>query len=125
MTTIAVPAPPKSAFNKNRPISDLLKGQLKHFYHIEASLPAELQSGMTARDYATEDGAAKYIAHLTNALKGLKQAKLPTPIRRSAKPSPATEAGLALAAGAADDGPQSEASSEEDAPEANAPGEKA
>jgi hypothetical protein len=97
VTTILVPAPPKSAFNKNRPVSDLLKGQLRHFYHIEASLPPALRSNMTPRDYATEEGAAKYIAHLTNALKSLNQAKAPTPIRGSAKASP----GLALAAAAA------------------------
>ena len=89
MPTILVPAPPKSAFNKNRPVSDLLQHQLKHFRHIEARLPNELHSGMTARDLHTENGAAQYIAHITEALKSLHQvsapaAPSPIPIRRRA-----------------------------------------
>lgn len=101
MTTIPVPAPPKSAFNKDRPVSDLLSGQLKHFAHIEASLPPSLRSGMRPRDYATEQGAAKYIAHLTNALKSLNQAKAPTPISKSpSRNTPSAAQSLALAAAA-------------------------
>ncbi len=87
MATILVPAPPKSAFNKDRPVSDLLRGQLKHFHHIEASLPPALRSNMTPRDYATEEGAARYIAHLTNALQSVGKAAAPIPIRRPARAS--------------------------------------
>ncbi len=100
MPTILVPAPPKSAFNKNRPVSDLLQHQLKHFRHIEAKLPTDLHSNMTARDLHTEEGAARYIAHLTEALRSLgSQAKTPAapiPIRRR-RPAPP----IAIAAAAA------------------------
>ncbi len=93
MATIPVPAPPKSAFNKNRPISDLLQHQLKHFRHVEAKLPNELHSNMTARDLHTENGAAQYIAHITEALKSLHQvstpAAIPIPIRRRPAAAPA------------------------------------
>ena len=108
MATIIVPAPPKSAFNKYRPVSDLLHGQLKHFHHIELTLPPALRSNVSPRDYATEEGAARYIAHLTNALQTMGQAApaAPIPIRRpAAKPS----RGLAIAAGAAPAKPSAKA----------------
>ena len=82
MATILVPAPPASAFNKNRPVSDLLRGQLRHFHHVEASLPLALRSNMGPRDVLTENGAARYIAHITNALESIKQVPAPIPIRR-------------------------------------------
>ena len=41
MDPIHVPGPPKQAFDKNRPISDLIRAQVNHLKHIEASLPAE------------------------------------------------------------------------------------
>ncbi len=102
MPTINVPAPPKSAFNKNRPVSDLLQHQLKHFRHIEATLPNELHSNMSARDLHTENGAAKYIAHVTEALRSLHQvskpaAPAPIPIRRR-RPTPVIAPGIAAAA---------------------------
>ncbi len=102
MATILVPAPPASAFNKNRPVSDLLQHLLKHFQHIEARLPTELHSNMTSRELSTENGAAKYIAHLTQALRSLHKvpAAAPIPIRRPAivaRPAPT----IAIAAAAA------------------------
>ena len=88
MATIFVPFPPKSAFNKNRPVSDLLQHQLRHFKHVEARLPNELRSNMTSRDLSTENGAAQYIAHLTRALESLYPTLVaaPIPIRRPARP---------------------------------------
>ena len=41
MDPISVPAPPKSAFNKQRLMSDLIKWQVRHFKHLEQKLPPE------------------------------------------------------------------------------------
>jgi hypothetical protein len=67
---ILVPAPPRSAYNQNRRVSDLLFSQLKHFQHVvqkhgALGIPANLE-----RDMYTEGGAARYIAAVTNALRG-------------------------------------------------------
>ena len=71
METILVPAPPASAFNKDRPLSDLLKQQLRHFQHVEARLPLERRSNFSPQELATPAGAARYIAHMTRLLRGL------------------------------------------------------
>lgn len=90
MATIHVPAPPATAFHKERPISDLLRGQLRHFEHIESRLPAALRSTIPPRDRLTEDGAARYIAHLTQALQTQAQAAqpVPQPVLVPARPAP-------------------------------------
>jgi hypothetical protein len=67
---IHVPAPPRSAYNQNRRVSDLLLSQLKHFQHVDQKhgalgIPADL-----TRDIHTEGGAARYIAAVTRALRG-------------------------------------------------------
>jgi hypothetical protein len=99
MVSIPVPAPPKSAFNKNRRVSDLILGQLKHFQHVE------LKNGITiapaiARDIYTEAGAARYITQMTRAIRGAANpgiATMPTP-KPAKKAAPL--AGLAIAAAA-------------------------
>lgn len=60
---------PKASFNKNRPISDLLEGQLQHFRHLEQKLDLGLDPAL-ARNAHTEDGCARYIAAMTQALRG-------------------------------------------------------
>lgn len=70
MDPILVPAPPRSAYNENRRVSDLLLSQLKHFQHVAQKrgtleIPAAL-----SRDIYTEGGAARYIAAVTKALRG-------------------------------------------------------
>jgi len=87
MPTILVPAPPASAFNKNRPISDLLAHQLKHFQHMEAKLPNALHSNMAPRDLLTENGAAQYIAHITNALLSAGESARPVALRKPVRSS--------------------------------------
>jgi hypothetical protein len=66
MATIRVPAPPKQSFQKNRPISDLLASQIKHFQHIETKL--DLTMPTSSHRIATENDAAQYIAQMTHAL---------------------------------------------------------
>ena len=66
MPTIRVPAPPKQSFHKDRPISDLLASQIKHFQHIETKL--DLTMPTSSHRIATENDAAQYIAEMTHAL---------------------------------------------------------
>jgi hypothetical protein len=108
METIHVPGPPKEAFNKNRPISDLIRAQVNHLKHVEASLPADRRSGIPQHEITTEDDAARYIASMTSLFKA--QAATPAVPAAPAKPAPipikpaapvSTSPGLAIAASAA------------------------
>jgi hypothetical protein len=102
---ILVPAPPRSAYNQNRRVSDLLFSQLKHFQHVAQKhgalgIPADL-----ARDMYTEGGAARYIAAVTGALRGTVSPQ-PADLAAVSAPRPAKERrktvpGLAVAATAA------------------------
>ena len=78
VTFIRIPVPPLEAMNKNRPISDLIKAQLKHIQHAEsARLPKELRDGRLPKDIHTEAEAASYIATVTRVLhpKGRKRSR--------------------------------------------------
>lgn len=70
MATIRVPGPPPEAFRKNRPISDLIKSQIKHFQHLEHKLQLTLPTKFSPHDLTTEAAAAQYIAEITTALCG-------------------------------------------------------
>jgi hypothetical protein len=99
---ILVPAPPRSAYNQNRRVSDLLFSQLKHFQHVAEKhgalgIPADL-----SRDIYTEGGAARYIAAVTRALRGTMPPQ-PAEVAAVSAPRPAkgrgkTVPGLAVAA---------------------------
>jgi hypothetical protein len=99
---ILVPAPPRSAYNQNRRVSDLLFSQLKLFQHIalkrgDLGIPPDI-----ARDIYTEGGAARYIAAVTRAIRGtassppVDRAVVSTP--KPANEPPTTVSGLPLAA---------------------------
>jgi hypothetical protein len=102
---IPVPAPPRSAYNENRRVSDLLLSQLKHFQHVAQKrgtleIPAAL-----SRDIYTEGGAARYIAAVTRALRGTVSLQ-PAEVAAVSVPKPRagrrkTVPGLAAAATAA------------------------
>ncbi len=69
VTYISIPHPPPAAMNKNRPISDLIKAQLRHVQHAEsARLPKEKRDGRLPKDIHTEAEAASYIAAVTKIL---------------------------------------------------------
>jgi hypothetical protein len=99
---IVVPAPPKSAFNKQRRISDLLLGQLRHFQHVEEKNGIHIDPAL-ARDIHTEAGAARYIAEITRSIRAQSPAAQPSGIAlvpgRAATPPEAP--GLSIAAAAA------------------------
>jgi hypothetical protein len=78
VTFVRIPKPPRSAMNKKRPISDLIKAQLRHIQHAEsARLPKEERSGVKIQDIRTEAQAASYIAAITKLLhpQGFKKSK--------------------------------------------------
>jgi hypothetical protein len=68
MEPITVPSVPKEAFNKDRPISDLVRKQIEHFKHVEEKLPADIRSKLPQHSVATEDEAARYIGAMTSYL---------------------------------------------------------
>jgi hypothetical protein len=77
-TSIRIPLPPASAYRKDRPISDLIKAQLRHIQHAEsARLPKEKRDGRRAEEIHTEAEAASYIAAVTRVLhpKGRKRSR--------------------------------------------------
>jgi hypothetical protein len=69
MEPIRVPRPPKAAFNKQRPMSDLIKAQIKHFKHLEHKLPPEHRAALPQHHIITEEDAARYIAPMTSLLR--------------------------------------------------------
>lgn len=104
MEPIKILVPPKEAFNKNRPISDLIKAQITHFQHLENKLPADLRRGIPQHKISTEDDAARYIAAMTRFLRARPAAVAPAagPVEIRRRPAPISPLeGLALAASAA------------------------
>jgi hypothetical protein len=68
-TSIRVPRPPASAFNKDRPAGCLLQAQLRHFHHAEsARLSKAKRDGRRPEDIHSEAEAADYIAKITRIL---------------------------------------------------------
>ncbi|MGB6132800.1 MAG: hypothetical protein WBD93_21600 [Acidobacteriaceae bacterium] len=95
MDPILVPAPPRSAYNPNRRVSDLILGQLKHFQHVEQKHGRLDIDPAIARDIHTEAGAARYITAVTRTLRNSGAAKISEPAKALsaalvAPPAPAT-----------------------------------
>ena len=65
---IKVPQPPKSAMNKERPVSSLLKTQLEHIQEAEFRLPSRAQTNVYINAIKTEGEAADYIKKVTSRL---------------------------------------------------------
>ncbi|MGB6687318.1 MAG: hypothetical protein WBE76_05700 [Terracidiphilus sp.] len=66
---IAVPRPAPESFNRDRPISDLIKTQLQHIHHAEsARLLKAKREGRRPEDIHTEAEAASYITAVTKLL---------------------------------------------------------
>ncbi|HZR57715.1 MAG TPA: hypothetical protein VFA74_12635 [Terriglobales bacterium] len=68
MTVIKVPKPPQSAFDKNRPVSALLKNQILHLHEAESRLPVRQQTNIYINKIKTEGEAAEYIREVTAKL---------------------------------------------------------
>jgi len=89
MEAIHVPPPPARAFNKNRPISDLIRAQINHLKHLEEKLTADLRQQIPQHAIVSEDDAAQYIAAMTRLLRS--QAS-PAAVVASASPTAAKKA---------------------------------
>lgn len=89
MAIIRVPAPSPQAFRKNRPVSDLVKSQIRHFQHLEHKLQLNLPTKFSPQDLTTEAAAAQYIAEMTTALRG-PAAEVPPAIPAPSKRKPDT-----------------------------------
>jgi len=63
-----VPKPAQGACNKHRPISDLLRSQMKHFRELEKTWPAGKQTGIDIELVKTESEASTYIRKITAIL---------------------------------------------------------
>ncbi len=68
MATIRIPQPPKSAFNKGRPVSGLLRSHMEHLQRAEFRLPANMQTNIYINTVKTEGEAADYIRLVTERL---------------------------------------------------------
>ncbi|WP_158942878.1 hypothetical protein [Granulicella sp. S190] len=95
MDSIPVPAPPPSAYNPNRRVSDLILGQLKHFQHVEQKHGNLGIDPALARDIYTEAGAARYITAITRALRG-RAAAQPVAATSPSTPPPPTNVAVLL-----------------------------
>lgn len=73
MNTILVPGPPKTAFNKHRRISDLIKAQVTHLKHLEHKMPEAVRAKLPQHAIITENDAALYIASMTELFRSQKQ----------------------------------------------------
>lgn len=91
MDVIRVPAPPKEAFHKQRPMSDLIKAQVNHFKHLEAKLSPGEREGIPQGRITTENDAAVYIAAMTRLLRSGVAPAPKTAKKTTPKPSPKTK----------------------------------
>ena len=102
MEPILVPGPPKEAFNKHRPISDLVRKQVDHFKHIEERLSPDLRATLPQHQIVSEDEAARYISAMTSYLLSRPRpkpaAKKPVAIKPPAPIRPGRPLTLAAAA---------------------------
>jgi len=96
MAVIKVPRPPKSAFNKNRPLSTLLGWQIYHAQEAELALPVQHSTDVYVNAIKTEGEAADYIRKITEKVHELHDAAA----QKTAKTKAAGRRGLTLAAAA-------------------------
>lgn len=102
MEPIVVPAPPRQAFNKHRPISDLIRNQVEHFKHVEQKLPDDVRQKLPSHAITTEDEAASYIHAMTAYLLSRPRPKPAAKKAVTFEPrAPIPSPGIALAAAAA------------------------
>jgi len=97
MAIIPVPKTPKSAFNKSRPVSGLLKAHLEHLQRAEFRLPAKMQTNIYINAIKSEGEAADYIRLVTKRLHAAHGHEIATKPKRKA----GRVAAIAAAAGRA------------------------
>lgn len=80
MAKINVPKPAKGSFNPDRPISDLLRSQLRHLHEVEKRMPHLHRTGRNVEEIKTEKEASDYIAKVTARLHVRGAIKVPRPV---------------------------------------------
>lgn len=68
MAVIKVPKPAQGSFNKNRPVSALLRNQILHLQEVERKFPPSRHSGIYINEIKKEGEAAAYIRKVTARL---------------------------------------------------------
>ena len=68
MATIKVPRPPEDSYNPDRPVSALLKAQIRHLHEAERGLPLRHHTDIYTKAIKTEGEAAEYIGRVTEAI---------------------------------------------------------
>ena len=96
MAVINVPKPPKSAFNKNRPLSTLLAWQIEHVQEAELRLPVGHTTNVYVNAIKTEGEAADYIRQVTEKVHELHGSIVHKPKKKSRK----SRGGIAMVAAA-------------------------
>src|SRR5271165_6951131 len=89
MAVIKVPKPQEGSFNKNRPVSALLKNQILHLHEVERKFPPSQHSGIYINAIKTEGDAAAYIEKVTARLhpEGAKQVRFDIAASAQSEPS--------------------------------------
>jgi hypothetical protein len=89
MAVIKVPKPQEGSFNKNRPVSALLKNQILHLHEVERKFPPSQHSGIYINAIKTEGEAAAYIKKVTARLhpEGTKAVRFDIAAAAQSKPS--------------------------------------
>jgi hypothetical protein len=79
LTIIRIPRTPPSAFNQHRPVSDLVKAQVRHA-HQELQRWWEERGNIDPEHIKTEQEAADYVRMVTRVLhpEGASQGRLPS-----------------------------------------------
>jgi hypothetical protein len=111
---IRVPRPPKESFNKQRPVSDLIRKQVEHFRHVESKLSAVQRAGLPQGHIRTEQDAAQYIAAMTELLLATSAAATQSPARPIVMPARSTQPARGLVLAAAAESTESSASNPKD-----------
>jgi hypothetical protein len=102
MEPILIHSVPREAFNKHRPISDLVRKQIEHLKHVEEKLHQDVRAKLPQHEIVTENDAAGYIhamtAHMLSRPRPKQVAKKIVAIKPPAPPRPSPPLALAAAA---------------------------
>ena len=92
---VQVPKPHPSAYNPDRPISDLVRNQILHLSVAERHLHKKHWSPVDVHSIKTERQASEYIHHLTKKLHEFPSKSKPSGKVKSSKKKSARKSGKA------------------------------
>jgi ArsR family metal-binding transcriptional regulator len=100
MAKIPLPKLPDNAWNKDRPVSSLLKTQILHLHEAERRLPVRHHTDIYINAIKTEGEASEYIRAVTEAIRDAHAEAAARRAKRAAKKPEVIDI-----AAVADDGP--------------------